>query len=204
MAAGRILVHESITEEYVERLARAADALTVGDPAEEQVDLGPIIDEHQRDSIHRFVTESVDAGARLMAGGTYTDLFYRPTVLADVAPDMPAYRDEIFGPVAPVISFSTLDEAAELAADTEYGLALGILSRDVAKAMELAERIPCGLIHINDQPTNDEATEPFGGVGASGNGSRTGGAEADIAAYTDTQWLTVRGEIAAREFQAAT
>jgi benzaldehyde dehydrogenase (NAD) len=68
------------------------------------------------------------------------------------------------------------------------------------KAIELAERIPAGLVHINDQPTNDEAIEPFGGVGASGNGTRTGGADADIAAYTDTQWLTVRGEIAPRRF----
>jgi benzaldehyde dehydrogenase (NAD) len=68
------------------------------------------------------------------------------------------------------------------------------------KAVALAERIPSGLVHINDQPTNDEAIEPFGGVGASGNGSRTGGADADIAAYTDTQWLTVRAEIAGRQF----
>ena len=200
MAAGRILVHESIANEYVERLAVTAEKLTVGDPAARQFDLGPIIDEHQRDSIHEFVTTTVDAGARLAAGGTFTDLFYRPTVLADVTATMPAYKDEIFGPVAPVTAFSTLDEAAELAADTEYGLALGILSQNVMKAIELAERVPCGLVHINDQPVNDEAIEPFGGVRASGNGSRTGGADADIAAYTDTQWLTVRDQIASREF----
>jgi benzaldehyde dehydrogenase (NAD) len=200
MAAGRILVHESIVGDYAERLAATADALIVGDPAEQQVDLGPIIDEHQRDNIHEFVTTTVDAGARLAAGGSFQDLFYRPTVLSDVTPDMPAFRNEIFGPVAPITSFSTLDEAADLAADTEYGLALGILSRDVMKAVALAERIPSGLVHINDQPTNDEAIEPFGGVGASGNGSRTGGADADIAAYTDTQWLTVRAEIAGRQF----
>jgi benzaldehyde dehydrogenase (NAD) len=200
MAAGRILVHESIVGDYVERLATTADALTVGDPAGQQVDLGPIIDEHQRDNIHKIVTASVDAGARLAAGGSFADLFYRPTVLSDVAPGMPAYSDEIFGPVAAVTPFSTADEAVELAADTEYGLALGILSNDVMKAIELADRIPSGLVHINDQPTNDEAIEPFGGVGASGNGSRTGGADADIAAYTDTQWLTIRGSIPARQF----
>jgi benzaldehyde dehydrogenase (NAD) len=200
MAAGRILVHERICDDYVERLAATADALTVGDPATQQVDLGPIIDEHQRDHIHEIVTTSVDAGARLAAGGRFADLFYRPTVLSEVTPGMRAYTDEIFGPVAVVTPFSTADEAVELTTDTEYGLALGILSHDVMKAVELADRIPSGLVHINDQPTNDEAIEPFGGVGASGNGSRTGGADADIAAYTDTQWLTIRGSIAARQF----
>jgi benzaldehyde dehydrogenase (NAD) len=196
MAASRHLVHESIADGYIERLAATAERLTVGDPAREQVALGPIIDERQRDRIHGFVTSSVDAGARLAAGGSYEALFYRPTVLADVTPGIPAYANEIFGPVAPVVRFSTLDEAAALAAGTEYGLSLGILSRDVMKAMDLAERIPSGIVHINDQTINDEAVAPFGGVGASGTGSRLGGAEWNIDAFTETQWVTVRGQIA--------
>jgi benzaldehyde dehydrogenase (NAD) len=200
MAAGRVLVDETIHDEYVERLAATADRLTVGDPSIEDVDLGPIIDEHQRDHIHDLVRATLDVGARLVAGGSFRDLFYRPTVLADVAPGMSAYREEIFGPVAPVTSFSGAAQAAELAADTDYGLALGVLSGDVMKALDLADRVPCGLVHINDQPTNDEATEPFGGVGDSGNGSRTGGAEADLANYTSTQWLTIRDEIPLRPF----
>jgi benzaldehyde dehydrogenase (NAD) len=123
-------------------------------------------------------------------------LFYRPTVLADAKPGMPAYDSEIFGPVAPVTRFSTPEEAAALAAGTEYGLSLGILTRDVMKALDLAERIPTGIVHINDQTVNDEAVAPFGGVAASGTGSRVGGAEWNIDAFTETQWVTMRGEIA--------
>ena len=196
MSASRHLVHESIADAYLERLAATAEQLTVGDPARQQVTLGPIIDERQRDKIHGLVTSSVDAGARLAAGGSFEALFYRPTVLADVTPGMPAYINEIFGPVAPVVRFSTLDEAADLASGTEYGLSLAILTRDVMKGMELAERIPSGIVHINDQTINDEAVAPFGGVGASGTGSRLGGAEWNIDAFTETQWVTVRGQIA--------
>jgi len=126
----------------------------------------------------------------------YDGLFYRPTVLADVTPGMPAYAQEIFGPVAPVMRFSTLDEAAALAAGSEYGLSLGILTRDVMKGMELADRIPSGIVHINDQTINDEAVAPFGGVAASGTGSRFGGAEWNIEAFTETQWVTARSQIA--------
>lgn len=195
MTTGRHLVHESLAQRYVEQLAEKANHLPVGDPAKEQVALGPIIDERQRDKIHSLVTASVDAGARLAAGGTYDGLFYRPTVLADVTRTTPAYAQEVFGPVAPVITFADLDEAAALARDTEYGLSLGILSRDVMKAMTLADRIPSGIVHINDQTVSDEAVAPFGGVGASGTGSRFGGPAANIDAFTETQWLTMRSSI---------
>ncbi|MFY1694297.1 MULTISPECIES: benzaldehyde dehydrogenase [unclassified Solwaraspora] len=195
MATGRHLVHERIADRYVEQLAAKADHLPVGDPAKEQVALGPIIDEHQRDKIHSLVTASVDAGARLAAGGTYDELFYRPTVLADVTPATPAFAQEVFGPVAPVATFADLDQAVALASDTEYGLSLGILSRDVMAAMALADRIPSGIVHINDQTVDDEAVAPFGGVGASGTGSRFGGPAANIEAFTETQWLTMQGTI---------
>jgi benzaldehyde dehydrogenase (NAD) len=160
-----------------------------------QVALGPVIDAGQRDRIHALVTESVDAGARLAAGGTYEDLFYRPTVLADVPTTAPAYSQEVFGPVAPVVRFDSVDEVVRLAADTPYGLSLGILTRDVMRGLEIAERIPSGLVHINDQTVNDEANIPFGGVKDSGTGSRQGGATANLEAFTDTQWVTVRGTL---------
>ena len=200
MTTGRHLVHESLVDGYVQRLATKADHLPVGDPATEPVALGPIIDEERRDHIHELVTASVDAGARLAAGGTFENLFYRPTVLADVTPAMPAYAGEIFGPVAPVTAFSSIEEAAALAAGSEYGLALGILTRDVMKGLELAERIPAGIVHINDQTVNDEAHAPFGGVGVSGTGARLGGPEANLEAFTETQWVTVRGDVARYPF----
>ncbi len=199
MTTGRHLVHARVADEYIERLSQAAQQLTVGDPARQQVSLGPIIDERQRDKIHGLVSSTVGAGARLMTGGMYEGLFYRPTVLADVTPNMPAYSQEVFGPVAPVMRFSTLDEAAALAAGSEYGLSLGILTRDVLKGMEIADRIPSGIVHINDQTINDEAVAPFGGVAASGTGSRFGGAEWNIEAFTETQWVTARSQIAPHE-----
>ena len=195
MAAGRHLVQSAVADDYVAALAARADHLPVGDPVSEQVALGPVIDAGQRDRIHAMVTESVDAGARLAAGGTYEGLFYRPTVLADVPTTAPAYSNEVFGPVAPVVRFDSVEEVVRLAADTPYGLSLGILTRDVMRGLEIAERIPTGLVHINDQTINDEANIPFGGVKDSGTGSRQGGGTANLDAFTDTQWVTVRGTL---------
>jgi benzaldehyde dehydrogenase (NAD) len=193
MTAGRHIVHESLADAFVAALAGHAEHLPVGDPTGE-VALGPLIDEGQRDKVHRLVTSSVDAGARLAAGGTYEGLFYRPTVLDGVRVDMPAYAEEVFGPVAPVIRFSSLDEAVQLAGDSTYGLSLGILTGNVDKGLALAERVNTGIVHINDQTVNDEAVAPFGGVLDSGTGARFGGA-ANIDAFTDQRWITVRGEI---------
>ena len=195
MATSRHIVAASIADDYAAALAEHADRLPVGDPMGGDVALGPIIDAKQRDNVHRIVTASVEAGATLAAGGTYEGLFYRPTVLTDVPLTAPAYAEEIFGPVAPVVAFSDLDEAARLAAGTEYGLSLGILTRDVLKGLALAERVPSGLVHINDQTVNDEALIPFGGVGESGTGARHGGAQANLDAFTDTQWVTMRSDL---------
>ncbi|GAB3465497.1 benzaldehyde dehydrogenase [Streptomonospora sediminis] len=195
MTTGRHLVHESLADAYVEKLAAKADALAVGDPDQEGVALGPIIDVGQRDRVHGLVTRSTRAGAQVRAGGTYDAQFYRPTVLDGVTRDTPAFHEEVFGPVAPVIRFSTPDEAASIAADSDYGLSLGILTGNPMRGMELADRIPTGIVHINDQTVDDEAVAPFGGVGASGTGARFGGTRANQEAFTETQWVTMQSEI---------
>jgi benzaldehyde dehydrogenase (NAD) len=195
MATSRHLVQAGIADDYIAALAARADHLPVGDPTTGTVALGPVIDAGQRDRIHAMVTGSVEAGARLAAGGTYEDLYYRPTVLADVPVTAPAYTEEVFGPVAPVVRFDSIDDVVRLAAETPYGLSLGILTRDVMRGLEIAERIPSGLVHINDQTINDEATIPFGGVKDSGTGARLGGTQANLEAFTDTQWVTVRGSL---------
>jgi benzaldehyde dehydrogenase (NAD) len=200
MTAGRHLVQAGVYDEYLSLLADKASHLPVGDPASGTVAIGPIIDERQRDKVHSLVTSTVDAGAKLNAGGTFDGLYYKPTVLSEVTPQMPAYANEVFGPVAPVVRFNSLDEAAALAADSEYGLSLGILTGDVLKGLDLARKIPTGIVHINDQTVSDESVVPFGGLGDSGTGSRFGGANANIAAFTDTRWVTVRGEIAPYPF----
>jgi benzaldehyde dehydrogenase (NAD) len=199
MTAGRHLVHERVADAYVEALTEHAGRLPVGNPHTDQVALGPLIDEGQLNKVHGLVTSTVDAGARLTSGGTHEGLFYRPTVLDGVGADMPAYANEVFGPVAPVMRFSSADEAVALASDSEYGLSLSILTGDAMRGLALAERIPTGIAHINDQTVNDEAVAPFGGVAASGTGARFGG-QSNLDAFTEPRWITVRGDIPAYPF----
>ncbi|GAB2759025.1 benzaldehyde dehydrogenase [Nocardioides pakistanensis] len=200
MTTGRHLVADRLYDEFVERLADKAAHLPVGDPASQEVALGPVIDAGQRDKIHGMVTASAEQGAKIAAGGSFEELFYKPTVLADVPLTAPAFAEEVFGPVAPVTRFGSVEEAAELAGASEYGLSLGIVTKDVMRGLAVAEQIPTGIVHINDQTVNDEANAPFGGVGASGTGSRFGGAGANVEAFTETRWITMRGEPAQYPF----
>src|SRR4029079_1063465 len=142
---------------------------------------------------HGVVTASIDQGARLAAGGEYDRLFYRPTVLAEVPLTSPVFTQEVFGPVAPVTRVASTEDAVRLASESDYGLALGIVTRDVMRALALAEQIPTGIVHINDQTRRDEAEIPLGAHGASGLG-RIGGAAANIEAFTEARWITMRGE----------
>jgi benzaldehyde dehydrogenase (NAD) len=193
MATGRVLVHETIAAELTRRLAAKANALPVGDPAKAQVALGPIINEKQRDHVHSIVEDAVREGAKLEAGGTYEKLFYKATVLSGVRPDMRVFREEVFGPVANIITFRSDEEAVALANDTEYGLSAAIISKSVGRAMALGERLNTGILHINDQTVNDECVNPFGGRGASGNGGSMGG-PSDMDEYTQWRWVTVKDE----------
>ena len=192
-AVGRHIVHRSVADDYVELLSGKAKRLRLGDPYREEVDLGPIVNEQQLARVDGIVQRSVAGGARLAVGGTHEGLFYRPTVLADVTTDLPAWTDEIFGPVAPVIAFDSDDQAVALANSSAYGLAGGVYSRSISRGLAIANRIKAGMVHVNDQTINDEAIIPFGGMGLSGNGSRFGG-EANVEAFTEWQWITVRDE----------
>ena len=168
--------------------------------------MGPLIDDRAVTAMDAAVATANADGAEVVAGGarlTDGDLadgsFFAPTVLADVTTGMPAYANEVFGPVAPVIRFSDFDEAARIAADTEYGLSLGILTKDVMRGLELSRRIPTGIVHINDQTVDDEPNIPFGGIFDSGTGTRFGGT-ANLEAFTETRWVTIQGDIATYPF----
>ncbi|MFL5777639.1 MAG: aldehyde dehydrogenase family protein [Chloroflexota bacterium] len=192
-AAGRHIVHESVADDYVGALRDKARALRLGDPYREDVQLGPIVNEKQVRRVDDIVRRSVEAGARLVTGGTYEGLFYQPTVLADVTQDVPAWTDEIFGPVAPVTTFRTDEDALALANASDYGLVGAVYSRSISHGLSVANRIRAGMVHVNDGTLNDEATIPFGGMGLSGNGSRYGG-EANLDNFSEWQWVTVRDE----------
>src|SRR5919197_408732 len=192
-AAGRHIVHRSVAADYIDALVEKAKRLRLGDPYREEVDLGPIVNEKQLARVDGIVRRSVDGGAQLLVGGTHEGLFYRPTVLTEVTRDLPAWTDEIFGPVAPIVTFDTDDEALALANDSEYGLTGAVYSNSISRGLALAQRMRAGMVHVNDQTVNDEATIPFGGMGASGNGSRFGGA-ANWDEFTQWQWVTVRDE----------
>lgn len=191
MASNRVLVHESIAQAIQERLVGKAQHLPVGDGASGQVALGPMIDKKQLDRFNAVVHDSVKQGAKLEAGGTYEGLCYKPTVLSGVKPGMRSFDEEPFGPVINLVTFRTDDEAVALANQSQGGLAAGVISRDVARALALGERLNAGMVHINDQTVNDECTNPFGGPGLGGNGSAVGG-PADIDEYTRWQWVTVK------------
>jgi benzaldehyde dehydrogenase (NAD) len=173
--------------------AEKAQKLRLGDPYREDVQLGPIVNEKQIRRVDDIVRRSVEGGARLVTGGTYEGLFYQPTVLADVTREHAAWTDEIFGPVAPVTTFRTDEEALALANASEYGLVGAVYSRSMSRGLSIAQRIKAGMVHVNDGTLNDEATIPFGGMGLSGNGSRYGG-EANLDNFTEWQWVTVRDE----------
>ena len=191
MAAGRHLVHRNIARQFLDKLAETAERLPVGDPFREQVALGPLINQRQVERVQAIVDSSLGAGARLRAGGTSERLFYRPTVLDEVAPGMRAFEEEIFGPVAPVTVFDDLDEAVRLANATDYGLSAAIITASTSRGMEVAGRLRTGIVHINDQTVADEPHAPFGGSGASGNGARHGG-PANWDEFTQWQWLTMK------------
>jgi len=191
MSAGRHLVHRSIADAYISRMAEKARLLPVGDPYTQQVAIGPLITAKQVERVKRIVDASVAAGARLEAGGKAEGNFYHPTVLSQVASDSAVFREEIFGPVVAVTVFDTDDEAVALANDTEYGLSAGILTQSMSRGMAIGRRLHVGLVHINDQTVNDDGYMPMGGRGASGNGSRHGG-PANWDEFSQWQWTTYR------------
>jgi benzaldehyde dehydrogenase (NAD) len=191
MATGRVLVPASLAATFIEKLAETAERLPVGDPFREQVALGPLIDRSQADRALDIVKESLAAGAKLRAGGTSNGTFFRPTVLDQVAPGMPAFEQEIFAPVAPITIYRGEEELIRLANMSDYGLSAGIITGSSARGLELAAQLKVGICHVNDQTVADEPYAPFGGTGASGNGASHGG-PANWDAFTHWQWLTAR------------
>lgn len=197
-AANRFLVHDSVAEEFGERFAQAMGSLVLGEGIEDDVTCGPLIDERAVDNVASIVVEAVEQGARVLAGGERVigpGSFFQPTVLADVPDTARAFREEIFGPVAPITVFRTEEEALALANDTEFGLASYIFTSDLARVHRLSDGLDFGIVGVNTGVVSNAAV-PFGGVKQSGMG-REGGTEG-LAEYTSLQYLGIRDPYADR------
>jgi succinate-semialdehyde dehydrogenase / glutarate-semialdehyde dehydrogenase len=190
-AANRFHVHSSLAEDFAARLAERMGALRVGRGTEDGVDVGPLIDDTQRGKVAELVDDAAGRGARVLTGGSAREgagYFYEPTVLAGVPDDARLLAEEIFGPVAPVVSFDTDEEAIAAANRTEYGLVSYVYTRDLDRAFRVCEAIESGMIGLNQGVVSNPAA-PFGGLKQSGFG-REGGFEG-IGEYLETKYVAI-------------
>lgn len=179
-AGSRLLLQDTIAPEFLRRLVEKAQAVRVGPPLEEGAEMGPLIHARQLERVEAYVASGVKEGARLLTGGRrLTDgakrdgCFFPPTVFADVTPDMTIFREEIFGPVVSVLTFKSVEDAITLANETKYGLANGVWTRDINKAMTVARRIRSGTVYVNTYLETIPQL-PFGGMKESGKGRENG------------------------------
>ena len=190
MAAGPHLIHESLHDQYVDALAAAASKLVIDDPWKNaDASYGPMTLPGAVDRMQQIVDDAVQKGAKIRIGGKKNGPYFPPTILTGVQPGMRAWDEEIFGPIAPVTSFKTDDEAVAKANDTQYGLSAAVFG-PVERATNVGLQVESGMVHVNDKSTDDAAYVPFGGVKGSGNGGRYG-SYVNWDEYTQTKWITI-------------
>jgi len=190
MSTDRIVVEKPVATAFAEKLAVKAKSLTVGDPLQPDTQIGCLINNGAVERVKSVVDDALAKGAKLLCGGKAEGACYYPTVLHGVTPAMRVYSEESFGPIVPVVIVEDGDEALRVANDTNYGLSSAVFSRDINRAMRIAERLETGICHINDATVHDEPQMPFGGVKDSGWG-RFGG-KAALDEFTELRWITVQ------------
>lgn len=190
-AANRFIVHESVVDEFAEKFAGKMSEIVTGRGTEDATTAGPLIDQKSRAKVDELVTDAVARGAVVMTGGAPVDgpgYYYQPTVLRNVSPDARVLKEEIFGPVAPIITFTTEEEAVRLANNTDAGLVAYVFTRDLNRGFRMGERLDTGMLGINAGVVSNPAA-PFGGVKQSGLG-REGSVEG-IEEYLYTQYIGI-------------
>ena len=193
VCANRILVQEGIYDVFARKLADAVKGLKVGNGVDEGVTIGPLINEDAVNDVMDFVEDAVDKGAQVVAGGRRSDLgacFIEPTILTNVSDDMRVFKEEIFGPIAPLFKFSTEEEAVTMANDTEFGLACYFYSRDIGRIWRVAEGLEYGIVGINEGIISNEMA-PFGGVKESGQGRE--GSRYGLDDYLEIKYMCLGG-----------
>jgi vanillin dehydrogenase len=190
MSTERIVIDRSVADEFAQKLAERASSLKVGDPREPDTQIGPLVNEDALKRVTEHVEDALARGAKLLTGGKAQGLYFTPTVLMGVTPEMRVYSEESFGPVVAIVPVDGIDEAVRVANGTEYGLSSGVFSGNVDTAMDVARRLETGICHINDATVNDEPPMPFGGVKHSGWG-RFGG-KAALEEFTELRWITIQ------------
>jgi succinate-semialdehyde dehydrogenase/glutarate-semialdehyde dehydrogenase len=190
-AANRFHVAASVAEDFAERMADKLGSMKVGRGTEDGVEVGPLIDQDQREKVASLVDDAAGRGARVLVGGHARDgagYFYDPTVISDIPEDARLLREEIFGPVAPIKGFESEEEAIAAANDTEFGLVAYVYTRDLKRALRVVESLETGMVGLNQGMVSNPAA-PFGGIKQSGFG-REGGPEG-IAEYLETKYVAV-------------
>ncbi len=193
VCSNRMLVQHRVYDEFVRKLVAATAELAVGDGFAENVKIGPLVNAAAVDDVDALVQASIDAGAQVALGGgkhTLGGCFYQPTILTDVTRDMPVFRNEIFGPVAPVVRFHTEAEAIAMANDTEFGLASYFYTRDIGRVWRVAEALEYGIVGINEGLISNEMA-PFGGVKESGSGRE--GSKYGMDDYVEIKYMLMGG-----------
>ncbi|ANP90252.1 aldehyde dehydrogenase [Rhizobium leguminosarum] len=190
MSTERIIVDKKIADDFVNALVAKTAKLPAGDPRNGPVVLGAVVNQGTVDRCNELIEDAVAQGAKVVIGGKSNSTLMRATLIDYVTPSMRIFREESFGPVKPILRVGSVDEAVNLANDTEYGLSAAVFGRDIARAWQVANRIESGICHINGPTVHDEAQMPLGGIKASGIG-RFGG-KAGIAEFTDLRWITMQ------------
>lgn len=189
MSANRILVQQSIYNEFIEKYAQKVASLTVGDPKDPQTIIGPVINDRQAKTLEALIEKGIAEGATPLLKGNIHGRLLEPTILADVTTDMSVSQEELFGPVVCVIPFETEEDAINIANNTRFGLSGAVHTSNLERGVELAKKVHTGMIHVNDLTINDEPIVAFGGEKQSGLGRLNG--EWSLEEFTTLKWISV-------------